>query len=68
MPYGNITRIEHSHGYGFIADDGGMDWFFVAAGARGGLDALWIDERVAFSSEDSAGGPRAVDVHNEQLD
>ncbi len=68
MPYGSITRIERAHGYGFIVDDGGMDWFFVNENVRGGLDAVWEGERVAFAAESTTSGPRAVDVHHEQLD
>ena len=40
MPYGNIVRIEPEHGFGFIRDDGGMDWFFVADDVRGGRFAV----------------------------
>ena len=68
MPYGSITRIEPAHGFGFILDDGGLDWFFLEAGVRGGMETVWLGERVAFSAEDSPGGPRAVDIHHEQLD
>jgi cold shock CspA family protein len=69
MPYGNITRIEPTHGFGFIIDDSGLDWYFVQNDVRGGrLDGVWVGERVAFSYEDTASGPRAADVHNEQLD
>jgi cold shock CspA family protein len=69
MPYGTVTRLVPEHGFGFIVDDAGMDWFFVGSGVRdGAFDALWVDERVAFSSEWTSQGPRAVDIHHEQLD
>ena len=69
MPYGSITRLEPAHGFGFIVDDSGMDWFFVEEGVRGGrLGAVWVGERVAFSAEDTVRGPRAVDIHHEQQD
>jgi cold shock CspA family protein len=69
MPYGNITRLEPEHGYGFLVDDAGMDWFFVRAGVRGAaFDDLWPDERVGFSSEWTDKGPRAIDIHFEQVD
>ena len=35
---------------------------------QGGMGSVWLGERVAFSAEDSPGGPRAVDIHHEQLD
>jgi cold shock CspA family protein len=67
--YGQITRLEPTHGFGFLVDDAGVEWFFVREGVRGGsLDQLWIDERVGFSSEWTPKGPRAVDIHFEQLD
>lgn len=50
-------------------DDSGLDWFFIEDGVRGGrLESVWVGERVSFSSEDTIKGPRAVDVHHEQLD
>jgi len=69
MPYGTITRLVPEHGFGFIVDDAGMDWFFVQTGIRGsGLAGVWVNERVGFSAEWTPHGPRAVDVHHEQLD
>ena len=69
MPYGQITRLEPAHGYGFLVDDAGMDWFFVRDGVReSGFDALWIEERVGFSPEWTSHGPRANDIHFEQED
>lgn len=69
MPYGQITRLEPTHGFGFIVDDAGMDWFFVREGVRGSAFAdLWVDERVGFSSEWTRTGPRAADIHFEQVD
>lgn len=69
MPYGNIIRIEAERGFGFIRDDGGMDWFFVAADVRGGrFGHIWVGERVGFAPESTPSGPRAADIHHEQLD
>jgi cold shock CspA family protein len=65
--YGEVVRIEPALGFGFIRDDRYGDWFFVAAGVRQrGLLGLRVGERVAFSQEWSANGPRATDIHNEQ--
>jgi cold shock CspA family protein len=69
MPYGRIVRIEPEHGFGFIRDDGGMDWFFVAGDVRGGrLESVWVGERVGFTQAATPAGPRAADIHQEQLD
>lgn len=68
MPYGQITRLEPAHGFGFLVDDAGMEWFFVRDGVRDGFDDLWVDERVGFSFEWTPRGPRAIDIHFEQLD
>jgi cold shock CspA family protein len=69
MPYGNITRLDPSHGFGFIEDDGGMDWFFVEENVRGGrFHNIWVGERVGFTPEATKSGPRAADIHHEQLD
>jgi cold shock CspA family protein len=69
MPYGTITRLVPEHGFGFIVDDAGMDWFFVRSGIRGsGFEDVWLNERVGFSPEWTPQGPRAVDIHHEQLD
>ena len=65
--YGEIVRLEPSLGFGFIRDDHHGDWFFVASGLRkGGIDGLWVRERVAFSEEWTPSGPRATDIHHEQ--
>lgn len=66
--YGHIARLVPEHGFGFLIDDHGVEWFFLADGIRGGLDGIWLDERVGFSAEWTARGPRAVDIHFEQLD
>jgi cold shock CspA family protein len=69
MPYGSITRLEPGYGYGFIVDDSGLDWFFVTDGLRGGTyETVWVGQRVGFAIEQTKGGPRAADVHHEQLD
>jgi len=67
MPHGHITRMVPEHGYGFLVDDSGLDWFFVREGIRAGEFAvLWLDERVVFSYEWTPKGPRATDIHFEQ--
>lgn len=69
MPYGNIVRIEAAHGFGFIRDDAGMDWLFVETNVRGGgFEQVWVGARVGFVPEWTPRGPRATDIHHEQLD
>jgi cold shock CspA family protein len=69
MGYGNIIRIEAAHGFGFIRDDAGMDWLFVASGVRGGgFEQVWVGARVGFVPEQTPRGPRAADIHHEQAD
>jgi cold shock CspA family protein len=69
MLYGRIIRIEPDRGFGFIHDDSGQDWIFVREGVREpGFDDLWTGERVGFGQEWTRSGPRAIDIHHEQLD
>jgi cold shock CspA family protein len=64
--HGEVVRLEPALGFGFIRDDQRDDWFFVAAGVRGGrFDRLWVGERVAFAQEWTPGGPRAADIRHE---
>ncbi|MCA1586420.1 MAG: cold shock domain-containing protein [Acidobacteria bacterium] len=63
MPYGEITRLVLEHGFGFLRDDAGLDWFFVGAGVRGRAADLQIGQPVEFSAEWTASGPRAIDIH-----
>ena len=66
MPHGHITRLVPEHGYGFLVDDSGLDWFFVRDGIRGSaFGNIWLDERVMFSPEWTPKGPRATDIHFE---
>ena len=66
MPYGYIKRIVREHGFGFIVDEAGMDWFFVRDGARDSFDQLSVNEQVGFSGEWTPKGPRAIDIHYAQ--
>jgi cold shock CspA family protein len=63
MPHGRIARVVPQHGFGFLVDDAGMDWFFVREGVRDGFDLLTAKDRVGFSPEWTARGPRAADIH-----
>jgi cold shock CspA family protein len=67
MPHGHISRLVPEHGFGFLTDDSGVDWFFVREGIRGADFAnIWLNERVVFDSEWTPKGPRATDIHFEQ--
>jgi cold shock CspA family protein len=69
MLYGHISRLVPEHGFGLLVDDAGLAWFFRADDVRGGaFDQLWMDERVGFLPKWTPGGPRAGDIHFEQLD
>lgn len=62
--HGEIVRLEPALGFGFLRDDTGGDWFFVTAGLRGGrFDQVWLGERIGFTQEWTAQGPRATDIH-----
>lgn len=67
--HGAVVRIEPDHGFGFIRDDQQGEWFFVERGVRaGGMASLWVGERVSFSQERTASGPRAIDIHHESAE
>jgi cold shock CspA family protein len=69
MPKGHVSRVLPEHGFGFLVDDAGMDWFFVRDGVRGGaFEQLLKDDRVGFSPEWTPKGPRAIDIHLEPAD
>lgn len=69
MLHGTVRRLVPAHGFGFIVDDAGLDWFFITDDLRGGTFAEFkVDERVGFSSQWTPRGPRAMDVHHEQHD
>lgn len=66
MARGRITRLVPEHGFGFLVDNAGVDWFFIGEGLRGGsFDAVREGDPVHFSQEWTPKGPRAVDVHAE---
>ena len=66
MPHGNIIRLVPEHGFGFLTDDAGIDWFFAREGIRAGdFSKLWIDERVSFAYEWTPKGPRATNIRFE---
>jgi CspA family cold shock protein len=60
---GRIKRIVRDRGFGFIASDQGMEFFFHrSALAQGVFDTLVEGERVTFDAAQGDKGPRAANV------
>src|SRR6476619_7958445 len=63
MPTGTIARLLIDKGFGFIRDEGGIEHFFHRSSVRGAVfELLREGQRVEFTPEESAKGPRAGDV------
>ena len=62
MPTGTIARLLIDKGFGFIRDEGGIEHFFHRSAVRGAVfELLREGQRVEFTPEESAKGPRAGD-------
>ena len=63
MHTGTIKKLVRDRGFGFISDTDGREVFFHQSSIIGSsFDALSGDEKVQFEIENSAKGPRAVNV------
>ena len=63
MPSGTIARLLIDKGFGFIRDEGGIEHFFHRSSVRGSVFELLLEgQRVEFTVEESAKGPRAGEV------
>ena len=63
MPTGTIARLLIDKGFGFIRDEGGIEHFFHRSSVRGAVfELLREGQRVEFTPEESAKGPRAGEV------
>ena len=63
MASGTIARLLIDKGFGFIRDETGVEHFFHRSAVRGAVfELLREGQRVEFSIEESAKGPRAGDV------
>ena len=63
MPTGTISRLVTDRGFGFIRDPQGIDHFFHQSSVRAApFHSLQQGQSVEFEVEDSAKGPRAMDV------
>src|SRR6476619_771646 len=61
MATGTIARLLIDKGFGFIRDEGGTEHFFHRSAVRSQVFELLSEgQRVEFTAEDSAKGPRAV--------
>ena len=60
---GTIARLLIDKGFGFIRDEYGIEHFFHRSAVRGAVfELLREGQRVEFTNEESAKGPRAGDV------
>ena len=60
---GKVKRLVRDKGFGFIRDEGGTEHFFHRSAVRGAVfELLREGQRVEFTAEDSAKGPRAGEV------
>lgn len=66
MLHGTIKRVVSDRGFGFIRDDGGLDWFFRRDGVQGGFDLLRKGQRVSFEEAPSPKGPLATQIRSER--
>ena len=63
MPTGTIARLLIDKGFGFIRDENGVEHFFHRSAVRKAVFELLRDgQRVEFTPEESAKGPRAGEV------
>ena len=64
MPNGTIKKIVSDRGFGFIAAEDGVEYFFHRSGLDSNVnfDSLSGGERVSFEIEQSQKGPRAARV------
>ena len=64
MPSGTVKKVVTDRGFGFIAAEDGVEYFFHRSGLDPSLnfDSLSGGERVEFDIEPSQKGPRAYRV------
>lgn len=64
MPNGTIKKIVSDRGFGFIAAEDGVEYFFHRSGVENSVnfDSLSGGETVSFEIEQSQKGPRATRV------
>lgn len=64
MLTGTVKRKVSDKGFGFIADDRGVEYFFHrnSVESHGGFESLLEGDSVSFDPSESAKGPRAETV------
>ena len=67
MPYGTIKKLVTDRGFGFIAAEDGVEYFFHRSGLDPSLNFENLNggERVEFEIEPSQKGPRAFRVRRD---
>ena len=67
MPNGTIKKVVADRGFGFIAAEDGVEYFFHRSGMDSSVnfESLNGGERVSFEIEQSQKGPRAARVRLE---
>jgi cold shock protein len=64
MHTGKIKKVVSERGFGFINDTDGREVFFHQSSLVDvQFDTLKEEQKVEFDIEDSAKGPRAVNIH-----
>lgn len=65
---GEVVKVEHHRGFGFIRTEAGLEYFFhaTAVDCVGGIDGLRIGDQVTFHPETTSKGPRALQVRVEE--
>ncbi len=61
MQYGVVKTWNELHGWGFIEDEEGYDYFFHLSRVRAG-QKIHQGDRVKFDTEEGQRGPEAVNV------
>jgi cold shock protein len=59
---GTIIRLMADKGFGFLADEAGVEYFFHRSAVSGSFDALTLHQPITFTPNKSPKGPRAEDV------
>jgi len=68
MASGKVKWFDNKHGFGFILQDGGPDVFVHHTAILGtGFKTLKEGEAVVFEVVSGAKGPKAQNVHRQQL-
>ena len=59
---GTVKRLVHDKGFGFVADEGGREYFFHQSSCAVPFDQLREGDNVTFDAGQGPKGPRAENV------